>query len=205
MKRLTLAVLLLGLGLVIGAVLPSQTRAQNAPVTSTQAVPTDSKTELNARLEERKAKQTAKPSAAESTRLAARCQAAQQKIDALSKKASAGQQPFKEKYEGQQARLQSVQQQLKTLGADTTKLDAAINEVNQKYQAWVDATTAYNLSISDLKAVDCKADPVAFKATLQSARGETKALHDLRVALHAYIKGPLHDALKEAKASLQTN
>lgn len=205
MKRLAVVVVMLGLGLGISTIQAPRIFAQNGSAGSTQAAPVDAKAELNARLEARKAKQAARPNAAESTRLAARCQAAQQKIDAFSKKTSASQQSFTEQYEGRRARLESVPQKLKEAGADTAKLDAAIAEANQQYQAWTAAAGTFNLSVSDLKSLDCKADPVAFKATLLSAREEAKTLHTLRVALHTYIKGPLHDALTEAKASLPTN
>lgn len=68
----------------------------------------------------------------------------------------------------------------------------------------VSSVNSFNLSISDLSSVDCKADPTAFKATLTAARTELQQVQAARKELTELMKGPLLESVKALKKSLES-
>lgn len=186
----------LSLGIALSVLLPVYSGAQT-PANS------DSKTELNDRLEKRKTVVQTRLSAAEATRVSTRCAAAQQKFTAIGKKFSDNDQPLRAKYEAYNARLAKITEKADARGIDTTELKKNTVIFNQQYQGLVTAANDFNLSISDLKSVDCKTNPNGFKATLEAARKEQKDVQAARTELSKLVKGPLLESIKSIKTTAE--
>lgn len=183
------------LGLVVSITVPVLAIAQQP---AAQA-------ELSARVEQRKQKNKVQLTNAEATKLGEKCKAAQEKITVATKKIADADKPVQTKYEAHAGRIQKILQKAEVKGVETAQLKKDVDAYNEKYQAMVASVTAFNLSASDLKAIDCKANPTGFKATLQSARAELKQVQTLRKELSELSKGSLLESLKNAKTELAKN
>ncbi len=203
----------LSIGMVVAVLSPafafavetSPTQEPTKPITSTETkvVPSDSKSELAARLQNRKAKLQTRLSNEESARLGNRCVAAQKLFAGVGKKFVEKDTPQRAKYDAYIARLQRVIQKADAEGLDTTDLKKNMETFSQKHQAMIAAINDFNLSISDLQSIDCKSDPTSFKATLESARASLKDVQAAREELGKIAKGPVQESIKALKAALE--
>lgn len=187
----------LSLGIVLGVLSPLFVAAQGAA-----PVPSDSKSELTARIEARKAKFQTRLNNEEATRISGRCNGAQQKFAGIGKKFTENDTPLRTKYEAYIKRIQDVTQKAEAKGVDTAELKKNTDTFNQKYQAMIAAINEFNVSISDLQSIDCKANPTGFKASLDSARASLAEVQAARAELQKIAKGPLQNSFKALKIAI---
>lgn len=175
---------------------PATTQIKPTPTESDISTTSGSKAELNARLEERRNRTKIKLNPAQSAQLKGRCVAAQAKINAISKKLNDDYNPFQTKYEALAKKLQETSQARKASGQDTATLDAQIATLAQKYQVFKTSLDQLNLSVSDLKSVDCVAEPNGFKATLEDTREQRKIVQTNRKDVTKFAKQSIVGTLK---------
>lgn len=188
----------LSLGVVLGVLSPLFVNAQQTPT-----IPSDSNSELTARVEARKAKYKTRLNNDEAAKLSGRCVGAQQKLVGIGKKFGENDTPLRAKYDAYSARLEKIAQKAEARGIDTTDLKNNKDTFNKQYQAMIAAVNEFNVSISDLQSVDCRTNPTAFKATLESARAALAEVQTARSELAKLAKGPLQDSIKAIKTNLE--
>lgn len=158
---------------------------------------------LEERLAERKAALEQKLTAAQETRLKARCKSAQGLLKAAEVRIKGVETRRMNAYEKLTNRLNELSTKLKDQGVDTTELDAQLTELQTKVDAFKEQITEYKQSVSDLAAMDCTADPEAFKASLEAARTARAEAVDAAKAIHDYVLGTIKETLKEIKTQLE--
>jgi hypothetical protein len=159
---------------------------------------------LEERIAERKAKLEEKLTALQEARLKNRCKSAQGKINQVENRINGIKTSRGKIYGNLTDRLKKLVEKLKLADVDTTKLESQITELETKITAFNTAVTDYETAVSDLVAMDCEADPEAFKASLEEARTlrETvvTAAKDIRMYVKETIKPTLQTIRKELEA-----
>lgn len=168
---------------------------------------TEKKNARALRVEAYKKALTEKMDAVAEKRIADRCEAAQKLAKAYKTRGENSVKARTAVYEAIIARLESTSATLAAKGTDTATLDANIVILKTKVTAFKAATDTYLLALNDLSVLECKTDPAAFKAALQSARTEQAAVlasaKDIRTFLSDTVKATLQ-SLKAATEVKQT-
>ena len=103
-------------------------------------------------------------------------------------------------------RLTNLETKLAAKNLDTSTLQAQIPELKAKIVIFQTDLAAYKQLVSDLGNIeDCKADPTAFKASLEEARTALKKTHDDAVAIRAYVNDTIKPTIKALRAQLETS
>lgn len=177
----------------------------NAPTMQTQSTETSAtKQTREARSAERKEKLKTKLDAAQKKRIEDRCVASQGKITALKAKVQGYDKGYVTRYDTLLGKLSDVSVKLKANNLDTTKLDASVSELTGKVAAFNTDVDAYQQTIDDLATMDCKADPVAFKAAIETSRTQLTALRAQVGAIRALLKDTVRPELQALRTQLKT-
>lgn len=187
---------------VVGVVGTNNSTTVNAQTSTETARQLELNKNMANRLQERKAAATTKLTTVQEKRLQTRCKGGQTHITGLSTKATTAEANRSKVHDALINRLTSLQAKLDAKNADTTKLKANIAELQAKIAVFKTDLAAYQLIISDTAAMDCAADPAAFKASLDQARVALKKVHDDAAAIRSYTKDTVKVTLKEIRASL---
>jgi chromosome segregation ATPase len=161
------------------------------------------KNTLATRISQYKSGYGIKLSFAQLARLKLRCSAAQGKVHSLSGRIKGIETSRNEVYKNITDQLASLQTRLQQKDIDTTELQANIATLRTKIDGYKTDLTTYKQRVSDVAALDCKADPSAFKAALEAARAaRLKVASDIK-DIHDYLTGTvraslvkLHDKVK---------
>ncbi|MDB5186458.1 MAG: hypothetical protein JWL85_981 [Candidatus Saccharibacteria bacterium] len=171
--------------------------------------PSDLKS-LDDRLQKRKGEFKIKVLAAEQTRIKQRCVGSQGNLRSLDGRIAGVETSRNKVYPGLVDRLTGVSTKLKDRGLDTAALDSEIAVLKTKIDVYKADLSAYKQAVSDVAAMDCATDPVAFKATLQTARTLQAKLKTSDKDVKAYVHNTIKPTLKvlrdqlEAKEKQQT-
>lgn len=187
MKRLLLPLSIFACGaLFLGAtqVVSAQTATQQTEQTTTQT----QETKLADRLKQRKEALKTKLTAAAETRLKAKCKAAQGKVAAVGTRANTSLDKRYDRYDSIVSKLNTLVDKLKARDADTAKLETLITQLEAKIETFKESGDTYRQSVTDLKDLDCVADPEAFKATLDITRSQRADLLKQATDIKALIK-----------------
>jgi len=98
-------------------------------------------------------------------------------------------------------KLEAVVTAYKAKNIDTSTLEANIVELKAKITSYSAADETYRQSLSDLTVLDCKTDPVAFKAALEKARTDQKAALTAAKAIRSYLTDTVKTTLKSLKTT----
>lgn len=195
-------------GLVLGAgvLSPLLTLALGAAITSAQvqsnqAENTESST-LEFRLQKRKDTLKTRLTAAQQVRLRARCQAAQTLVTTLSEKVESIQKKRVNAHDRVQDHLTILRDKLGDQ-ADTTKLQAAMEELQRRTDAVEAKLASYSQALVDLRQMNCTADPTGFKASLDEARTLRIELVQDVADIRKFIQDSLKPELQVIKQSLE--
>ena len=138
------------------------------------------------------------------TRIAGRCVAAQAilkaKIDNNLKTTSAR----TIAYEKIVNDLQKVVTAATAKDVDTTDLEANITVLQTKIAAFKTANTTFQQALTDVGALDCKTDPTAFKAALNTARVNQAAVLTSAKDIRTYVKDTVKVTLQALKTELNS-
>lgn len=140
---------------------------------------------------------------AQKAKIAERCTAAQNKLDALKKKLNNAHSNRTQAYSGVSTRLTALSEKLKAQGIDTTTLDTDIKALNTKVETFNTDLAAYTQAIEDAIAVDCKTDPTAFQASLEAARKQLDVVRTDAQAITDYVKNTIKPLLETLRQQLE--
>lgn len=181
----------------------AQAAAQAVQRTAQDTTKTEQQAQLKQRLEERKAKLKTTLSTIEKNRITAKCMNSQGKLKSLGNRI-AGIQTSREKvYDNLVNRLTSLKTKLQDRGADVTKLTSDITALEAKIATYEADLAAYKQAVSDLSTMDCKADPVAFKASLETARTALAKVRQDAKDIKAFVNNDIKATLKAIRATLE--
>lgn len=91
---------------------------------------------------------------------------------------------------------------LKAANVDTTTLEQQRTTLEDKIETFNTDMTTYKQAVSDLAAMDCKSDPTAFKASLETARTLRNKLKDDATAIRTYVKDTIKPTLQDIRKTL---
>lgn len=161
--------------------------------------------ERQARLAERKAALKTRLDAARQARIKSRCKASQGKLSSISGRIQGLETSRAQVYANLIDRLTKLNDRLKTAGVDTTELDSQITQLNTLIDTFNTDLGAYKLSVGDIAVMDCAADPIAFQATLETARTSRTKAADSAKAIRAFLTETIKPTLSDLKAQFAQN
>jgi ABC-type transporter Mla subunit MlaD len=189
----------------------SETTAQDAATLQTTATTPEAEPTANDRAsgrEERvkayKEKVKEKLSAVKEKRITSKCEAAQEKVTSLRTRVQTIIANRKKAYQTISEKLDTAVEKLKKAGVDTTKLEAAREDIRAKLVSLDENMNAYDTVLADLETMDCAADPATFVAALESARETQKSLREQAQEFRKIATTELKTLLEEAKNTLAT-
>lgn len=101
-------------------------------------------------------------------------------------------------------KLTSLETKLAASGVDTTAFKVQIADLTTKIETFKADSAAYQQALQDTAALDCQADPVGFKASLEASRAALKKLQADAVAIRTTVAQNIKPRLAEAKTKLET-
>ncbi len=107
-----------------------------------------------------------------------------------------------EAYTNLQSKLNELEIKIKTKGIDTTKLDAEVIVLKSKIDKFKIDIAAYKQAVSDLKNIDCVANPTGFKAALDATRTMHDNLAKEGVDIKTYVNDTIKTTLKDIRTQL---
>jgi hypothetical protein len=161
------------------------------------------KTEITARITERKNTLKLQLSTAQNQKIVAKCVDAQKLIKSVTAEDNNNATKRKTVYTNISSRLALVVDGLNKQSVDVTQLKTLQLQFNNAANQYLVDTATYKTTMSDLSEMDCSADPAGFMATITSAR-------QLRVKLAneagqvASIKNSIIQALATAAQGFNT-
>lgn len=161
---------------------------------------------LKARLEARKTALKLRLDAAKQTRIKTRCKPAQTGgISSIRGRIKGLETSRSHVYENLQNRLNKLNERLKTHEVDTAAFEEQLTELKTLVATFDTDLAAYKQAVSDLADMDCVSDPVAFQASLETARSaRTKAAESAK-AIRTYLSETIKPTLKGLKAQFAQN
>jgi hypothetical protein len=179
------------------------TTAEESTEDSSTTSAADKAKQLAERLAKRKTELKTKLAAAEEARIKNKCKASQGKLSSLEGRIKGIKTSRGKVYANLVERLTKLSAKIKAKGLDTTKLDTQIKELQTKIETFNTDLTAYQQAVADLAAMDCAADPTAFKAALEEARSKRQTLVTDAKAIKAYVEDTIKPTLKDLKKQLE--
>lgn len=167
---------------------------------TTQTEQTDRKA-LQDRLAQRKNQLKTRLTAAQTTRLKDRCKPAQAKLNTFHGKLRSIERSRVNAYDKIIDHLNALVSKVGDK-ADTSDLQAQINTLKEKVEAFENDFTAYRQIVSDLHEMDCGADPAAFKASLESAKSLQSQLKTEAKDIRAYITETIKPTITALRQTL---
>ncbi|MEK7603133.1 MAG: hypothetical protein AAB459_02740 [Patescibacteria group bacterium] len=155
------------------------------------------------RMKKRKDALKEKLSSAEESRIKNKCKNSQGKLSSLSGRIKGIKTSRDKVYTNLVDRLTKLSEKIKAKGLDTATLDGQIAELKIKIESFKTDLAAYNQAVSDLAAMDCAADPTAFKAALDEARTKREALVTKAKEIKDYVNNTIKPTLKDLKKQLE--
>lgn len=160
---------------------------------------------LQARIAERKLNRSIALNEADKQRVAARCSAAQGKIRSLEGKVQGIETSRRQVYSNLLSKLNNVAEKLSAAGIDTVDLESQIAEVNTQIDDFYVLLADYKQAVADLGALDCQADPEAFKATLEAARESQSSLRQAAQAIRQSFTNTISQTLQGIRQQLEVS
>jgi chromosome segregation ATPase len=158
---------------------------------------------LQERITAAKEKALSKINANQEKRLAGICKASQTLIEKIQLNTSTFIENRQSKYATVNSKLTELSDKLAAAGADVTELNAAISEMETKYNTNEVIINDYATSLNDLTSIDCASDPSGFKAILESTRMQRKDILTQTSTIRTYINDTIKPILQGIRNSLQ--
>ncbi len=169
----------------------------------TAEVTQEDKAVMQQRLEKRKNDLNIKQvTAAEKLKIQQKCKASQGNLSSLKGRITGIDTSRTNVYAALNDRFTKLVEKLKSAGADTAELESEIAILNTKIETFKTDLEDYKLAVSDLAAMDCAADPVAFKASLESARNARTKLKSDTADIKTYVNDTIKPTLKKIRTQL---
>jgi hypothetical protein len=101
--------------------------------------------------------------------------------------------------------LQALSTTLASKGVAVKTLNIEIASLQLTIKNYIADDSAYKQALNDLALLDCKTDPVAFKATLEDARTKQKIVLSDAVAIRSYLSNTIKTTLVAIKDTVKTD
>lgn len=167
---------------------------------------TQAQTQTNAALAQRVAAYKAalgrQVETSEQNKLKLRCSVAQANAKTLANRLTTVQKNRAAAYDAILTSLNTLNAKLEQQAFETTALQENITVLQTKVTAYKNDMNAYQTAVSDMAAVDCASDPVAFIAALQAARKAHDAVQVEVPDLRAYITNTVKPTLVQIRTQL---
>ncbi len=172
--------------------------------TETEIVKPDD-VDLLRRLTDRKTSLKTKLTTAEQSRLKLKCVPSQTgSIKSLSGRIKGIETSRRQTHKNLLDRLDKLVEKLKVKNVDTTELEAEIVVLKTKIATFDADLVLYKQAITDLKSMDCVADPVSFKASLETARTLKQTVATDSESIKSYVNDTIKPTLKIIRTALET-
>lgn len=177
--------------------------AVETPVTPAATTTTDPQ-KLKERVEARKAALKTKLTTVQQKRIQSRCKAAQGLVTSSVAKANSVEANRTKIHSDILDRLNKIEVKASSQGVDTTKLKQQIALLQTKIDVFKTDAAAYSLAAKDTAELDCVADPVAFKASLETSRTALAKLKADAADIRTHLVASVKPALAEIRTQLQS-
>ncbi len=142
---------------------------------------------LAQRIAQRKKERKIKLDDAAKTRLESQCVSAQGVLRTKTDGYSSSSDNRDKVYRSIDAKLWIVIGNLKLIGKDTFSLEQQRLEYLKRVQAFENQSTQFQQVINDMLAMNCQADPVGFKALLETGRIYNSQIRSSFIAIKSYL------------------
>ncbi len=209
MKRnylISFAVIVTAAALLI-ATLPARAHTDGEAHTHTETTTTETvspEKQRTERVEKRKAEVKTALTTVQQKRVQTRCKGAQTLLAINAEKAAKIQTNRDKIHTDILDKLTKLEVKLATGGVDTTTFKEQIASLKTKVETFKTDSAAYLQTVQDTAALDCQADPVGFKASLEASRAALKKLQTDAVAIRTTLAQEIKPRLAAAKAQLET-
>lgn len=162
------------------------------------------KTTLQERIKQHKDALKTPLTAAQTNLIKTRCKAAQGVVSSVSGRIKGLETSRQEVYTNIHNRLTKLATALQNKDISANELQAEVNTLQGKVDTYKTDLDTYKQAVEDLAALDCAADPTAFKATLEAARtAQQKVAKDMQ-DIRTYITGTIKPTLEKIRTALET-
>jgi hypothetical protein len=192
-----------------GTVFAHDVTSSNSGNTTATETETETETEhgtttttLKERLEKRKTEFKVNLQAAEKTRIELKCKSAQGVITSVNKRSDSAGTARINAYTKLDTKLSGLITKVEAAGVDTTALKSEQTTLQTKITTFKTDLASYKQAVKDLADMDCKADPTAFKASLDSARDLREKLRTDVVDIRDYVKNTIKPTLQTVRKAL---
>ncbi len=185
----------------------ANTSGGDAPKTTTTTTTTTASgsddAAMHSRLEKEKSDLKIKLSTTETEKIKGKCKTSQGVVktegDHVGSKA-----PGRTKaYDEMVTKLTALVEKLKAKNVDVTELQGEIATLQTKVALFKTDLAAYQMTLADLKGVDCTTDPTAFKAALETARPALNKVIADATDIKTYVSGTIKPTLQKIRAALE--
>lgn len=205
--------LLVGLAVILPAFVfttvvsaETATTSNDASVSSpAQTGPGNSEEEektLEQRIAEYKTSLKTQPTVAQQNVLKAKCKPAQAISKALITRVATTDKTRVQVYGDVALTLETIIPRIKEAKVDVEALAKQQTELTGMIDEYTASVKTYQAVLNDLNEIDCAADPVAFKATVEAARTARVAVSNSATAIKQYAAQTIKPSLAEAKEKL---
>lgn len=149
-----------------------------------------------------KKKLTTQPTATEQANLKAKCKASQAITKTLATKVDTTITSRQKTYDDLYKSFTTIVQGMKDADKVTDQLINTESALQTKVNSFKVSAQSYKTLLADLNEIDCVADPVGFKATLEETRTARATVNKDMVAVRTYLETTVKQELKTAKDSL---
>lgn len=170
-------------------------------VVAAQTTPAPGST-LEQRIDQRKKERNVSLDPKDQARLINSCVGAQAKVRTLQQQTVQATDKRTKLYRQIDARLWIMVGKLKLAQKDTFEFEKQRTEFAQRAAAFEAVAQNYKQTLDDLALVNCKADPVGFKALLDTARLYQTEIRKSSVNLHDYVVNTIKPSLSAFAADL---
>lgn len=157
---------------------------------------------LAERLAKRKAALKQRLTFAEQNRLKLGCRAAQGRLRSVEVRLNGIETRRHTAYENLTNRLTGLSEKLADKGIDVTVLNQQLTELQAKIADFDANLAEYKQAVADLTAMDCQADPEAFKASLEAARTARAETVQAARSVNQYLKETIKPTLQTIRSNL---
>lgn len=158
---------------------------------------------LTDRVQKRKTELKTRLSAGEKQRLLGKCKASQGLISSVSGRVKGIETSRSKVYTNLVNRLTDLSTKLQNRGADTTELDASIDQLKTLIETFTTDLATYKQPLEDLVKGDCQADLEGFKASLESARATQTKVGEDGKAIRSHLSDVIKPLLKTIREQLE--
>lgn len=132
-----------------------------------------------------------------------RCEGVVTYIDTLNPRLVTLQKSRNKAYSEISTKLEELYKRLEAQAFETSKLKANLDELNSKLATFSADMKGYRQASKDMAQIDCRQDPVAFIAALETARTKHDALVVLVGDIREYVANTIKPTLLQVRAQIE--